>query len=71
MSARARHRSRTASSCGAGTRIAVNSPARTSRARRAASRLSVFTLSPGERGISDGATTSQRTPTRPNSRARS
>ena len=56
--ARTRTRSRTASSAADGTRTGVSSPARCSRASRLASRLSVFTRSPGRRGISDGATTS-------------
>jgi len=62
MSARARQRSRTASSAWLGTRTAVSCPARSNRARRRASRLSVFTLSPGAVGMREGAITSQRTP---------
>jgi len=61
MSALVRHRSRTASSAGVGMRIATSSPARCNRASRRQSRLSVLTLSPGARGINDGAITSQRT----------
>jgi hypothetical protein len=55
-SRRARTRSRTASSAGVGTRIAVSSPARCNRANRIASRLSVFTRSEDPFGINDGAT---------------
>jgi hypothetical protein len=68
MSARARHRSRTASSAGVGTRITVSSSARCNRANRRQSRRSVLTRSPGERGTSDGATTSQATPIERSSR---
>jgi hypothetical protein len=67
-SARARHRSRTASSASVGIRIAVNSPARCNRANRRQSRRSVLTRSPGDRGTNDGATTSQVTPIDVNSR---
>ena len=69
--ARARTKSRTASSASVGTRIGVSSPARSSRASRLASRLSVLTRSPGRRGISDGATTSQATPIEASSRCSS
>jgi len=55
----ARHRSRTASSALVGTRIATSSPERSWRTRRRASRLSVFTRSPGARGMSEGAITWQ------------
>jgi hypothetical protein len=57
-----RTRSRTASSVGEGTRIAVSSPARYNLARRIASRRSVLTLSAYPLGINDGATTSHATP---------
>jgi hypothetical protein len=71
MSARVRHRSRTASSPTVGMRMATSSPARCNRASRRQSRRSVLTLSPGARGISDGAITSQRTSMRCSSRASS
>jgi hypothetical protein len=62
MSARARHRSRTASSATVGTRTAVSWLARNSTARRRASRLSVLTRSPWRVGINEGAITSHRIP---------
>ena len=58
---RAHTRSRTASSAGDGTRIAVSSPARCVSARRTESRLSFLTRSELPLGISDGAATSQAT----------
>ena len=65
MSARVRHKSRTASSLGVGIRTATSSPARCRRARRRQSRVSVLTLSPGALGIIDGAITSHATPIGP------
>jgi hypothetical protein len=50
------------------TRIGVSSPARCNRANRLASCLSAFTRSPARRGISDGGTTSQATPSDDSSR---
>ena len=70
-SARVRIRSRTASSCSLGTRIAVSSPARCDSARRAQSRRSVLTRSAAAFGISAGATTSQATPSEVSSRCSS
>jgi CRISPR associated protein Cas1 len=55
-SSRARTISRKASCCGSGTHVAVRSPLRNRRANANASRRSVFTRSPGLRGINDGAT---------------
>jgi hypothetical protein len=60
-SSRARARSRTASSSGVGGCTAVRSPARPNSASFRESRRFVFTRSPGFRGISAGATTSQLT----------
>ncbi len=62
MSARARHRSRTASSATVGTRTEESWLARNSNAILPASRRSVFTRSPGRAGMSDGAITSQTIP---------
>src|SRR6202022_1446621 len=56
---------RASASCAAsGTHTAVSSPARCSRARRAASRRSVLTRSPARCGISEGATTTHCWPVR-------
>ena len=55
-------RSRIASWAGSGTHTGVSSLARCSRARLTASRRSVLIRSPGLRGISDGATTTQPCP---------
>ena len=55
-------RSRAASSCSVGIWIAVNAPARNSTASCPASRRSVLIRSPGRRGISAGAITSQGMP---------
>lgn len=54
-------------SAGDGTRIGVNSPrpVQAGQTLRVAVNRSVFTLSPGLLGISDGAITSQRTPRTP------
>ena len=60
-SSRARAKSRTASSSGVGGCTAVSNPARPSSTSLRASRRFVFTRSPGLRGISAGATTSQLT----------
>jgi hypothetical protein len=71
MSARARHRSRTASSLMVGTRTEDNCPARNNNARLRASRVSVLTRSPGRVGIKEGAITSQRIPNERSTRASS
>jgi hypothetical protein len=49
-----------ASWAGSGTQMALSSPARDSSASRAQSRRSVLMRSPGRRGTSEGAMTSQR-----------
>ena len=57
-----RTRSRKRSSASLGTNAKDSSPAANSRTRRLASRRSVFTLSPGARGIDPGATTRTSSP---------
>jgi hypothetical protein len=61
-SARARHRSRIASSSPWGTETGVRSPERLRRASVSASRRLVWTRSPGFGGMNEGAITQQTCP---------
>jgi hypothetical protein len=62
MSARVRHRSRTASSWTVGMRRATSSPARCNRASRRQSRVSVLTRSPGAVGSATARSPGSRRP---------